>query len=238
MENMPDKKILTFDCYGTLIDWETGILNHISPALSGCDLNDDEILKLFAQSEYKIQSDNPQLKYQEVLQKVIKKIGDDLSIAISDREVADFGLSVRNWAAFPDTIAALQKLSAHFKLIIVSNIDNDSIAATKNQLNIDFYRTYTAQDIGAYKPDLKVFNYVFNQLAKEGYHKDEVLHVAESLYHDHVPAKKMGFDSVWINRRFGKSSNGATPKVEKQWEPEYQFKDLASFAEWALTTGK
>ncbi len=236
MDILTDKKILTFDCYGTLIDWETGILNSLNACFSACGLTDEDILNLFAQTEHKIQNENSKMKYEDVLRAVIKKMGASLSINIPEEKTVDFGLSVRKWTAFPDTITALQKLSTRFKLIIVSNVDNESIAATKNQLNIDFYRTYTAEDIGTYKPDLKVFNYVFNQLEKEGYYKNEILHIAESLYHDHVPAKKLGLDSVWINRRFSKSGNGATPKVKKKWEPKYQFKDLASFADWALNT--
>lgn len=237
MNILQDKKIITFDCYGTLIDWETGILKSLKESMSIGHLSDHEILKMFASAESKIQKEDPAMLYEKVLEKVIKNIAGHLSIKINDENSAVFARSVRTWIPFNDTIGALQKLSSKYKLVIISNIDNLSIKYTKSLLKVDFFRTYTAQDIGAYKPDLIVFEYVFDKLESEGYLKSEILHVAESLYHDHVPAKKMGFDSVWINRRHDKSGNGATPNVGKEWIPDYMFTDLSSFADWALKGG-
>lgn len=234
MINLDEKEILTFDCYGTLIDWETGIKRSISSMFVNQKLQDSEILHLFAETEHRVQTEYPKMSYENVLKEVITRIGKKLSQDKSEEEEKSFSQGVKNWLPFDDTVGALKRLSKKFKLVIISNIDKSTIEVTKKHLVVDFYQTYTAEEIGAYKPDHKVFKYVFDKFEKYGYGVNQVLHVAESLYHDHVPAKNMGFDSVWINRRINKTGPGASPNVGDRWIPEKQFPDLISFANWAL----
>lgn len=228
------KKILTFDCYGTLIDWEQGIINQLSPVFQKNNvlINDNEILALFAQTEHTVQSANPSLLYKDVLKNVVIAMGQKLHCPLETVEIDDFGNSVGKWQPFPDTIDALNILSEHFKLVIVSNIDNASISDTCRLLGIPFYRIFTAQDMQAYKPDTAVFQYVLKALSLEMYEMNDILHVAESLYHDHVPAKTIGLDSVWINRRHSKPGSGATPSVDPKWIPLHVFPSLKGFASW------
>jgi 2-haloacid dehalogenase len=232
MDSLASKKVLTFDCYGTLIDWESAIIENIKAIWPDLNEADDTILGWFADAEHNIQSLHPTMTYQNVLQEVIKRIASKNNLKLSEYQSENFGASIKDWKPFDDTVEALQILSEKFKLVIVSNIDNESIAATKLHLKAPFFKTFTAQDIGAYKPDQRVFQFVFDHLSLEGYTKGDILHVAESLYHDHVPAKEMGFSSVWINRRFAKTGSGATPTVTQEFIPELVFNDLISFARW------
>jgi 2-haloalkanoic acid dehalogenase type II len=225
-------KILTFDCYGTLIDWESAIVSNIRNIWPDIADNDESILQWFAGEEHKIQSQFPNLTYDLVLQEVIKKIGHHLEMSLTPQEIKAFGSSIQDWTPFDDTVEALTTLAEKYKLVIVSNIDNASIEATKKHLKVPFYKTFTAQNIGAYKPNHQVFGYVFEDLALDGYAKSDILHVAESLYHDHVPARELGLSSVWINRRFDKQGSGATPSVSKEFVPDLVFNDLISFARW------
>lgn len=231
---LENKKVLTFDCYGTLIDWEKGIIEAMQPILmaNGIKISDDEILIHFGRTEHMIQSESPGLLYSQVLEEVVHKFGEKYGFNPTKSEAESFGVSVKNWKPFPDTVAGLQKLACFFKIIIVSNIDNTSIAATVPQLGIDFYKIFTAQEIGAYKPDKKVFRYVFEKLSHEGIQKNDILHVAESIFHDHIPAKDLNLDSVWINRQFDKNTTGATPIVNKVYVPDFQFNTLMDFAKW------
>lgn len=231
---LENKKVLTFDCYGTLIDWEQGIIDAIQPILLANEvhLSDEEILIDFGQTEHVVQAAAPDMLYSKVLQQVMYHFCNKYGFNPTNAQAESFGLSIKHWKPFPDTVAALKKLSSQFKLIIVSNIDNVSIYATIKHLEVDFDRIFTAQEIGAYKPDEKVFRYVFEKLSGEGIKKDEILHVAESLFHDHVPARNLHLDSVWINRRYNKISAGATPVVDASFIPELQFKSLQDFADW------
>ena len=160
------------------------------------------------------------------------EISKQLQFKVTIEEIDQFGHSIKHWLPFSDTVGALKILSKYFKLVIVSNIDNESINETKKLLSVPFYRTYTAQEMKAYKPDIRVFNYVFDQLSMVSIFKNEILHVAESLYHDHIPAAKLDLDSVWINRRFDKPGSGATPDVASEHIPALSFNSLMLFAEW------
>lgn len=231
-----EKKVLSFDCYGTLIDWETGLIK----ALRNLDLNglasntDDELLALFANVEHVVEEDNAHLKYQEILYQVAKRISHDLGISSSEEQLTSFAKSVLDWEPFEDTVKALAKLSQKFKLVILSNIDNESIAVSAQKLGNPFFKILTAEDIGAYKPSHKVFEHLFSTMELEGIGKNEILHVAQSLYHDHLPAFQLGLDSVWINRRHNKEGQGASKEVDKKYVPELQFKSLEEFVEFAL----
>jgi 2-haloacid dehalogenase len=231
---LENKKVLTFDCYGTLIDWEQGIVDAMQPILLANDvhLSDEEILIDFGQTEHVVQAAAPDMLYSHVLQQVMYHFGKKYGFNPTHTEAESFSSSIKYWKPFPDTVLALKKLSKEFKLIIVSNIDNVSISATVEQLDVEFYRTFTAQEIGAYKPDEKVFSYVFEKLSREGIQKDDILHVAESLFHDHVPAGNLHLDSVWINRRYDKMNPGATPAVDASYIPDLQFNNLHDFAVW------
>lgn len=231
---LENKKVLTFDCYGTLIDWEKGIIEAMKPILmaNGIKISDDEILIHFGLTEHVVQSESPGMLYSQVLEEVVHKFGKKYGFNPTKSEAESFGLSIKNWKPFPDTVDGLQKLARFFKIIIVSNIDNTSIAATVPQLGIDFYKIFTAQEIGAYKPDKKVFRYVFEKLSHVGIQKNDILHVAESIFHDHIPAKDLNLDSVWINRQFDKNTTGATPIVDKAYIPDFQFNTLLDFAMW------
>ncbi|MBK9735481.1 MAG: HAD-IA family hydrolase [Saprospiraceae bacterium] len=234
MIRIQDKKVLTFDCYGTLIDWETGMLKTIRPILDNqrSTVTDEDILYHFGNIEHIIEGKFPNMIYSEVLKNVLTEISKILQFKVTIEEIDQFGSSNKQWLPFPDTVEALKKLSKYFKLVIVSNIDNESISETKKHLGAPFYRTYTAQEMKAYKPDIKVFNYVFDHLLPENIHKNEILHVAESLYHDHIPAAQLDLDSVWINRRFDKPGSGATPEVASKHIPLLSFNSLILFADW------
>ena len=231
---LKNKKVLTFDCYGTLIDWEKGIIDALQPILmaKGIKISDDEILIHFGRTEHVIQSESPGMLYSHVLEEVVYKFGEKYGFNPTKAEAESFGLSIKNWKPFPDTVAGLKKLARFFKIIIVSNIDNTSIAATVPHVGIDFYKIFTAQEMGAYKPDEKVFSYVFEKLSNEGIQKNDILHVAESVFHDHIPAKKLNLNSVWIHRKSDKQTAGATPNVDKAYIPDFQFNTLLDFANW------
>lgn len=235
--NKDEIRILTFDCYGTLIDWESAIITQFNTIWPMLTLSENAILKWFAETEFVIQADNPKLPYHKVLEQVILSIAKKNGLAITDDQIRSFGASVKNWNPFDDTVQALRLLAEKYKLAIISNIDNASIAATKLKLEVPFFKTYTAENIGAYKPDHKVFRYVFEDLHALGYGKNQMLHVAESLFHDHVPAKALDLNSVWVHRRYGKIGSGATPQVDDIYKPDLIFKDLLSFARWMMTIG-
>lgn len=234
MKPFKDKKILTFDCYGTLIDWEKGIITHLKPILMAHQTcpDDETILRIFGETEHVIQAASPSLLYRDVLKEVVVRIGKQLGFAPAPHEQLAFANSVGQWKPFPDTIEALGQLADKFGLVIISNIDNASIASSLQLLGIPFYRIFTAQEAGVYKPDAQIFHFVLEKLSAEGIRKDSILHVAESLYHDHIPAQSLGIDRVWINRRFNKVGSGATPPVDASIIPEHQFKTLIEFSNW------
>jgi len=228
-----DFSTMTFDCYGTLIDWEAGILAELKPwaRRHGKDLSDDQLLEDFAGVESPIQAKDPKMKYPEVLAAVHRALAAQWNIAPDEKAALDFGQSVPRWPAFPDSAAALAYLKDHFTLVILSNIDDDSIKASAEKLGRPFHHVYTAQQIGSYKPDRRNFEYMIQKLAALGVAKDKILHVAQSLFHDHEPAQAMGLTSVWIDRRAGKSGAGATQKLTKQPEVQARYETLAQLAD-------
>jgi 2-haloacid dehalogenase len=225
------KKALTFDCYGTLIDWENGVIAALH-TLGHTDMDNEHILSLFADHETLIQQEHPTWLYPQVLSEVYHRLMNHLSLDVDNEKAIAFGASVGDWLPFADTHEALSKLQTHFQLIIVSNIDNASIAKSARNMGITFDHIFTAQDMGAYKPDLKVFHHFIDKLSHQGIEKSEILHVAQSLYHDHSPAQKIGLDSVWIDRRRGKVGSGATPLTSDVEIPVLSFGSLMEFAEY------
>ena len=227
MFNPKDKELLTFDCYGTLIDWESGILAALKPVLSkyGVEIDDERCLQAYAEFESAAES-GAYMLYRQVLAECLKGFGRRYGFTPAPDELERFSESVGDWKAFPDTAAALQKLKQQYKLAILSNIDDDLFARSNRRLAVQFDYIVTAQQVRSYKPAHGHFDAI---LARSGLPKERILHVAQSLFHDHVPAKLLGFDTAWINRRRDKTGPGATPVAEAQ--PDLEVPDLKSLVD-------
>ena len=223
-------KALTFDCYGTLIDWEAGIAAALGAvtAAHGVDVSDEGLLVAYARHEAALEA-GPYLRYREVLARAVRGVCADLGVAPTDEEVATFAASVGEWPAFPDSAAALAELAGRFRLGVITNCDDDLFAASNRRLGVTFDWIVTAQQAGSYKPSHRNFELAFERL---GLPRERILHVAQSLFHDHVPAREVGLRSVWIDRRHGRPGSGATPPAAAK--PDATFPDMASFATEAL----
>jgi 2-haloacid dehalogenase len=232
--NFKNFNALSFDCYGTLIDWETGILNALQPwaAWRGISASPDQLLTSFSTHENVVEGESPAMLYPDVLAHSLRRIAADYGTDASDRECDEFGASVGAWPAFADTALALRRLKARFTLIIVSNVDRTSFAGSNRRLGVEFDLIVTAEDVHAYKPRLEHFTAMFDQLPSLGVTQPHLLHVAQSLFHDHGPAQQLGLPSVWIDRREGKAGTGATPPVDVH-VPD-RFGSLQAFADAAL----
>lgn len=219
---------LTFDCYGTLIDWETGLLRALRPVLGrhGIALTDDEVLELYGELEFAIES-GPYRRYREVLEEVVARMAERLGFTASLAERHSLPDSLPSWPPFADSIEALRRLKARYRLAIISNIDGDLLAASMHLLQVPFEAAITAEQACSYKPSHRNFELALERI---GARRERVLHVAQSLVHDHVPARALGLHSVWINRRAGKTGHGATPATSKA-RPDLEFPDLKSLAE-------
>jgi 2-haloalkanoic acid dehalogenase type II len=227
-----DFKALTFDCYGTLIDWESGILAAFGPwrKRTGIALDDNRLLELFAEAESRIQAEQPAILYPDALALGLQRMGEKLQAPATPQEARAFGQSVKDWPAFPDSAEALAYLKQHYKLVVLSNIDRASFAHSNKKLGVTFDAVVTAQDVGSYKPALNHFKVGLDTLAKMGVPKDKILHTAQSLFHDHVPGKQIGLTTMWINRRKGKSGGGATMPV-KAVQPDGEVPSMAALVE-------
>jgi 2-haloacid dehalogenase len=207
------KLVLTFDCYGTLIDWETGILARVRPWLIEAgrpDIPDDLLLTAFALHQARHQQVRPALLYPEVLKLTWRDVTATFGLPDSDEQERLFSESCGDWPPFPDTVDALRRLSARFKLVILSNVDNASLTRSMNLFQAPFLLTVTAEDVGAYKPEAAHFDTAIAHLAELGYSKASILHIAQSRHHDVAPAARLGIPTVWVNRRHGKRGVGAT----------------------------
>jgi 2-haloalkanoic acid dehalogenase type II len=231
-----DFKVLSFDCYGTLIDWETGILAALRPLVgrTGVALDNDAVLAAFAAHESGQQAATPDMPYAELLSHVHAQLAGSWNAADDPAENARFGASVGDWPAFPDTVAALAMLQKHHRLVILSNVDRASFQRTQQRLGVTFDAVHTAQDIGSYKPDLRNFTFLLERLAADGLQKSDLLHVAQSLFHDHAPANVLGIASAWIDRRAGATGSGATVPPPPGVRYDFRCSSLAEFAELAL----
>lgn len=234
MAHLTDFSTLTFDCYGTLIDWERGILNELEPwiASRGRLIDGETILQVFGETEARCEAEAPQALYPAVLAEVFRRLAARWSIELGSGEAERFGGSVGRWPAFPDSAAALQYLKQHYRLVIISNIDRVSFAASNDKLGVTFDRIITAQDVGSYKPDLKNFEYALGDVGRHlGARKAEILHTAQSIYHDIVPAKSIGLSTMWVNRRKALGGGwGATPAPSTTGEatrPDFEVGSLA-----------
>jgi 2-haloalkanoic acid dehalogenase type II len=230
---LTDFGVLTFDCYGTLIDWETGLYAAMQPLLTkgGITLESDAVLERFADRESAQEKATPRMLYCDMLAEVHRQLADDWGVAMTETEHQRFGASVGDWPAFPDSVAALQYLKQHYKLVILSNVDRNSFAGSNRRLGVAFDAIYTAQDVGSYKPDPANFRYLLEHLAALGHAKDDILHTAQSLYHDHATAKQFGLASAWINRRFGKPGWGATRPAPAGAAYDFRFVSMEEMAQ-------
>jgi putative hydrolase of the HAD superfamily len=227
---------MSFDCYGTLIDWETGIANALRPwaERTAAGLDDEGLIAAYGRHETHVEDEMPGALYPLVLAETMRRIGRELGAEVTDEEAAAFGGSVRDWPAFPDSAAALQRLATRFKLIILSNIDRASFAASKPRLGVEFDAIVTAEDAGSYKPRPGHFNRLFEELTRLDVRRDQLVHVAESLFHDHQPAAALGLPSVWIHRRHDKGGTGATATPSGEVSPTWRFTSMAEFAAAAV----
>ena len=228
-----DFRVLSFDCYGTLIDWESGLVTALAPLLAeaGPGLGRDEILETFARHEAAQESATPAMRYSDLLAVVYGRMAKEWEVETTAEDAAAFGASVGDWPAFPDSAEALAYLKQHYKLVILSNVDRASFARSNARLGVAFDFVFTAEDIGSYKPSPRNFQYLIDHLAEAGFAKADILHTAESLFHDHAPANEFGLASAWIYRRSGQDGFGATARPEKMPHVDFRFTSLAEMAD-------
>lgn len=226
-----DFTTLSFDCYGTLIDWERGLLQALQPwrARTRTTASDAELLEAFGQEEPAVQARSPDARYPEVLAATLQALGARWQAQPVAEELESFAQSVGDWPPFADSAAALAYLKRHYRLVILSNVDRASFARSMRKLGVDFDHVYTAEDIGSYKPDRRNFEYMLARLREAGVAAGQVLHVAQSLYHDHVPAKALGLATLWVDRRRGRPGSGATPPAAAT--PDWEVASLAEVVE-------
>lgn len=229
---LSDFKALTFDCYGTLIDWESGMIAGLEPLTRQVDhsLDRDTILQAHAHHESSQQRWTPAHSYSDLLAIVYKRLADQWGVKVSRDECETYGQSVGNWPAFSDSVESLQYLQQHYKLIILSNVDNRSFAASNARLGIEFDAIYTAEDVGSYKPSDRNFEYMVEKLQTMNLQKSDILHTAESLFHDHGPANRHGLASCWIYRRHAQEGFGATMDPGSQPSVDFTFHSMAELA--------
>ncbi len=229
MPRLTDFKVLTFDCYGTLIDWEAGMLEALRPLTSrlAARLAHDEILQAHARHESHQQRQTPTMRYRDILSIVYKRLGEEWGAATPWSECVAYGQSVGDWPAFADSAGALQYLKKFYKLVILSNVDNQSFAGSNQKLGVTFDAVFAAEDIGSYKPDPRNFDAMLEGLGRRGVAKGEILHTAESLFHDHGPARQAGLANCWIYRRHDKKGFGATMHAGPTPDYDFRFNSMA-----------
>jgi len=228
---LSDFKALSFDCYGTLIDWEAGLSRGLEPLREQAHLSQAELLEAFGHAEHEIEEAHPGMRYSELLTIVYGRLEERFGIEHDDERARAFGHSVGDWPAFPDSHEALEYLKRHFRLIILSNVDRASFAGSNERLGVEFDRIFTAEEIGSYKPDLRNFDHLLERLQEDGIAKSSLLHVAQSLFHDHVPANRLGIASAWIDRRHDEPGSGATKAPEPMPHFDFRFVSLEELAE-------
>jgi len=236
-KRLSDFTVLTFDCYGTLIDWETGIWDALQPLLmeNGCEgVTREGALAAFGAEEADQETRSPSMPYPEVLGRVHRAVAKRFGLLTREELDSSFGASISHWPAFADTAAALRVLKHRYRLAILSNVHRDGIAASNRKLGVRFDAIYTAEEIGSYKPSPRNFEYMLERLeADHGIAPDQILHTAQSLFHDHVPARVFGLANCWIDRQ-GLSRGGewgATAKIRERPDVDFLFPSLGALAE-------
>lgn len=237
--NFADYEALSFDCYGTLIDWEAGIASVLAPwaADARLELSDEQLLSVYADNEAEAERETPTARYPEILGEAFRRTGRDLGVIVSPEWAARLSDSVPDWPSFPDSSDALQSLAKDYTLIIVSNVHREGFAGSNARLGVDFDRIITAEDVGAYKPAPNHFDALGATLDELGIRRERLLHVAQSLFHDHVPARRHGLDSVWINRRHDRPGWGATPAPSEDFGYTAEYPTMEAFARAARKPG-
>lgn len=218
--------LITFDCYGTLIDWENGMLASLRPMFSrdGQKTDDVRLLELYGEIEAELES-GPYLPYRQVLAKTAQQMGRRLGVEVAERQGTEFAESLTQWKPFNDTLVALQSMAKKFRLGIISNVDDDLFAETRKKLPVDFAFVITAQQMRSYKPAQQNFH---EALRRGGVDKNQLLHAGQSLYHDIAPANALGISNVWVNRPSVRPGSGAAkPGVAT---PTYEVPSLAALA--------
>jgi 2-haloacid dehalogenase len=230
MLNFSNFEMLTFDCYGTLIDWEAGIFTALKPVLAvhGKFIADDQLLELYG--EFESQAEAGEYRpYREVLKTVVRALGKRLDFPPTVEEVDSLSNSIAKWQPWPDTVCALKKLSTRYRLAIISNIDDDLFTATRRCLPVEFDSVTTAEQAAGYKPSLNIFKMA---LGKSKLSPDRILHVGQSIYHDVLPAQSLGLATAWVNRPSPRAGVGAVKPA--RGKPDLEIPDLESLAEIAV----
>jgi len=229
---LTDFEALSFDCYGTLIDWEAGLSAVLVPwaRKRGLTLTSDQLLTEYAGLEAAVEAEGPARLYPDVLARSMQLLGAKLGAEVTGEDAARLASSVPDWPAFPDSHDALLALGKRFDLIILSNVDRASFAASGTRLGVTFAGVITAQDVGSYKPSPRNFDALAAEAARLGIGPGRLLHVAQSLFHDHLPAKRAGLPTVWINRRHDRPGWGATPAPPAPVRADWEFPSMAAFA--------
>jgi putative hydrolase of the HAD superfamily len=227
-----DFDALSFDCYGTLIDWEAGIAAVLGPwaRTQGLELTDQALLTAYSAHEARAEAEHPADVYPLILARSLRDLGHELGAQVTEEDAEQLATSVPAWPAFDDSPAALAGLARRYQLIILSNVDRVSFAASNRRLGITFTSILTAEDIGSYKPSPRNFEALLAEVDRLGIPRDRLLHVAQSLFHDHVPAKQFGLSTVWINRRHDRPGWGATPEPPAGVTPDWEFPSMQAFA--------
>jgi 2-haloacid dehalogenase len=224
-------KVLTFDCYGTMIDWESGIFSALRPILTAHQqsISDSALLELYSELELKAES-GEFLRYRDVLQSVVRGFGERLGFSPTDAEVRSLPESLANWQPFPDTVEALRKLKSRYQLGVMSNVDDDLFASSAPKLGVAFDHLVTAQQAGCYKPCMKMFKLAEDRI---GVSREQWLHVGQSIYHDVIPAQSLGIATVWVNRPSPRPGAGAAKAAVGK--PDLEVPNLTSLADLTTT---
>jgi 2-haloalkanoic acid dehalogenase type II len=233
IKGLADFDALSFDCYGTLIDWESGIAAVVGgwAQSRGLEMSDEALLTAYSGHETRAEAQHPGDPYPAILARAMRDLGGELGAEVSDDDAQRLARSVPDWPPFSDSSAALAALSERYQLIILSNVDRDSFAASNRRLGVTFTSILTAQDIGSYKPSPRNFQALLAEAGRLGIGEGRLLHVAQSLFHDHLPAKRAGLPTVWINRRHDRPGWGATPAPTADVAPDWEFPSMEAFAE-------
>jgi 2-haloacid dehalogenase/putative hydrolase of the HAD superfamily len=231
---LSDFKALTFDCYGTLIDWEPGMIAHLQPwaKRNGVQMSDAALLETYSKGEHALEKANPGMLYPDILAGAHKELAKTLKIPVDEKAARAFGDSIGDWEPFADSTEALAYLKKHYKLVILSNVNNAGVAKSAAKMGNPFDDIITAEQVGSYKPVHNHFHEGFKRLKKIGVEKHQILHTAQSLFHDHIPANELGIHNAWIDRRAKRGGGaGATVPVGQMPKLDFRFESMAEFVE-------
>lgn len=236
---LTDRKVMTFDVVGTLIDFEAGILDYVQgkARAAGVTLSDRAILEAYAVAEDRQHHETPRLPFPSMMAPMYREMAQVLGLSGSVSDAEGFRLSIPHWPAFADSIAAMKRLRTHFYLVAMTNSDNWALSHFATTLDLPFDDLVTAEMVGWNKPDPQVFAFTRGRLSREGFGHSDIIHVAQSQYHDIAVSKQLGYPTVWIERRRGKPGAGATPSVQNVAVPDYHFSSLAELAD-AVDAGR